>query len=90
MNDAHNARDGHHGVVTTRRFDPKPESNCTHERAAALTWMRGCEEWNDCWRDCYQNALESVVEDRLDDAEREWATTSTYWKLTHGEPVNDV
>lgn len=66
------------------------ESQRTRDRATALTWMRGCEDWNDCWRDCYDAALSAITEDRLDDVERTWATTSTYWKLTHGVSPRDI
>lgn len=48
------------------------------DRATALTWARGCEQWNPCWSECWEAARDTIVDDDLDDWEKPRATIEQY------------
>ena len=46
------------------------DSRRTHERATALTFLRGCVQENPCWGECFDAAKSTITEGRMDERER--------------------
>jgi len=80
----HDPRPRHRGDDVSGEQKPSRESVRTQNRATALAWARGCQQWNDCWHECREAALDSILDGDLDEFDAAHATTGTYWRYTTG------